>query len=78
MKGRSDNILFYDILECCQRIAGYIDGVRKEEFESTYLLQDGMVRKLEIIGEAAKGLSENLRDANPNVPWRKTMAYVIE
>ncbi len=71
MKGRSDNILLYDILECCQRIAGYVDGVTKEQFESNYLLQDGLVRKLEIIGEAAKGLSEDLRDANPDVPWRK-------
>ena len=73
MKGRSDNILLYDILESCQRIASYIDGVTKEQFESNYLLQDGLVRKLEIMGEATKGLSEDLRDANPYVPWRKMM-----
>ena len=51
MKGRSDNILLYDILECCQRIASYIDDVGKEQFEQNFLLQDGLVRKLEIIGE---------------------------
>ena len=73
MKGRSDNILLYDILECRQRIASYIDDVAKADFEMNYLLQDGLVRKLEIIGEATKGLSEDLRDANPDVPWRKMM-----
>ena len=34
MKGRSDNILLYDILECCQRIASYIDDVAKADFEN--------------------------------------------
>lgn len=73
MKARSDNILLYDILECCLRIASYIDGISKDQFEQNFLLQDALIRKIEVIGEAAKGLSEYIRAANPDVPWRKMM-----
>jgi uncharacterized protein with HEPN domain len=73
MKGRSDEILLFDMIECCQRIAEYIDGVRKKAFEADYQLQDALVRKLEVIGEAAKGLSDELRANNPRVPWQQLM-----
>lgn len=71
MKGRSDNILLFDILECCERIASYIDGVAKGEFEQNYQLQDALIRKLEVIGEATKGLSDQITEANPNIPWSR-------
>ena len=73
MKGRSDNILLYDILECCQRIASYIDGISKNDFEQNFQLQDALVRKIEVIGEAAKGVSDLLRSENPSIPWQKMM-----
>lgn len=73
MTGRSDKILLFDILECCQRISEYIDGVRKKDYESDHQLQDALVRKLEVIGEAAKGLSNDTRDRNPHVPWQQLM-----
>jgi len=73
MKARSDNILLFDILECCERITGYIDGISKDQFEQNFLLQDALIRKIEVIGEATKGLSEEVRAVNPDVPWRKMM-----
>ena len=33
--------------------------------------QDAVIRQLEIVGEASKRLSTELRDANPAVPWRR-------
>jgi uncharacterized protein with HEPN domain len=33
--------------------------------------QDAVIRQLEIIGEATKRLSENLRAAHPDIPWRR-------
>jgi uncharacterized protein with HEPN domain len=35
------------------------------------LIQDGVIRNLEVIGEATKNLSEDLRVANPSIPWRQ-------
>jgi len=71
MRGRNDNILLFDILECCERIASYTAGVRREAFDDNYLLQDALIRKLEVIGEATKGLSNNITEANPDIPWSK-------
>ena len=71
MKSRSDNILLFDILECCERIANYIEGVTKENFEQNYQLQDALIRNLEVIGEATKGLTDQVTDAEPSIPWSK-------
>ncbi|MCF6265334.1 MAG: DUF86 domain-containing protein [Desulfuromusa sp.] len=40
------------------------------KFSGTRLLQDGVIRQLEIIGEATKNLSKNVRDMAPDVPWK--------
>ena len=68
MKSRSDNILLFDILECCERIASYINGVNKEAFESNFQLEDALIRKLEVIGEAAKDLSSEITERNTAIP----------
>lgn len=35
------------------------------------LLQDGVIRQLEVMGEAARNLTEDLRNEYPNIPWRQ-------
>ncbi|MFN0084606.1 MAG: DUF86 domain-containing protein [Blastocatellia bacterium] len=42
----------------------------EEGFLREELTQDGVVRQLEIIGEAAKGILEDMRSAYPHIPWR--------
>jgi len=34
------------------------------------LVQDGIIRQIEIIGEATKNLSKDLREKYPQIPWR--------
>lgn len=57
------------ILECLQRIQRYCQG-GKQEFYSSELIQDAVARNFEIIGEAAKRISEDYRDEHPSIPWR--------
>ncbi len=68
---RRDNTFYLrHILDAIDRIEEYLLGVDEAEFYQRYLVQDGVIRQLEIIGEAVKQLSEELRLSHPNIPWR--------
>ncbi len=69
MKSRHDSLFLYDILECCDRVAKYIDGIAEEDYQANTQLQDALVRNIEVIGEAVKNLSDELKDANPEIAW---------
>ena len=57
------------IQEAIRRVNEYTQGGEDEFFART-LLQDAVVRNLEIIDEATKNLSRELRDRYPAIPWR--------
>src|SRR6185295_1247790 len=57
------------IRESIAKIEKYTKGGRKTFLEDT-MIQDSVIRNLEIIGEAAGNLPANLRKAYPKVPWR--------
>jgi len=42
-----------------------------EDFSDNELIQDGVIRNLEIIGEAAKNLPDDVKKDYPEVEWRK-------
>ncbi len=65
------NDLFYieNILQSIDRIQSYISGKDQGTFVSDFLTQDAVVRQLEIIGEATKRVSKDLRNNNPDIPW---------
>lgn len=60
-----------DILEAAQLIASYVGGVNESEFRGNKEKQDAVIRRIEIIGEAAAHLSEETRAAIPELPLRK-------
>lgn len=67
---KNDSIYLRHILDSIERIEEYTGGMEKEDFSSSNLVQDGTIRQIEIIGEATKNLSKDLREKYPQVPWR--------
>ena len=65
-----DRLYLESIRDCMERIAEYTAN-GDDAFMASRLIQDGVIRNLEVIGEATKNLSSELRDANPAIPWRQ-------
>ena len=65
---KDDRLYLEHIREAVEVITTYTVGGR-DEFMRNRLIQDGVVRNFEIIGEAAKRLSEAARARHPQVPW---------
>lgn len=71
---RDDRLYGLHILECIDRIVSYTQGGR-EEFLRDTRTQDAVVRNFEIIGEAAKRISEPTRSLAPDIPWRRIAGF---
>ncbi|MGQ9498449.1 MAG: HepT-like ribonuclease domain-containing protein [Desulfotomaculales bacterium] len=68
---KSDSVLIEHILQSIDLIEEYVASVSREDFIRTIQLQDAVIRRLEIIGEAVKNLSPPLKKRYPDIPWRK-------
>ena len=67
------SIIFYvqDILDAITYIERYVEKMNKQEFEQDPKTQDAVIRRIEIIGEAAKHIPESFRNKYTKVPWKK-------
>jgi uncharacterized protein with HEPN domain len=65
-----DNALLTDILESARIILQHIAGLKRDDFLTDLRAQDAVVRRFEIIGEAARHLSPEAVKALPDVPWK--------
>ncbi len=67
---KDDRVYLNHILDAVQRVSQYTAGGR-ETFFANPLIQDGVVRNLEIIGEAVKRVSDALKAKHPGIPWKR-------
>lgn len=59
------------ILQAIGKIELYVDSCGKDAFVDNGMLQDAVIRNLEIIGEAVSKLSESLKSSYSDIPWRQ-------
>ena len=65
---RTDRQRLEDILEAIRRIEKHaVKG--KAEFGKDELLQSWIMRHLQVLGEAARGVAQPVKDAHPEIPW---------
>ncbi|MBA3723550.1 MAG: DUF86 domain-containing protein [Candidatus Levybacteria bacterium] len=70
---RDPRLYLDDILKSIMLLEKYLDGISKEQFYLSEEKQDVAARRIEIIGEATKRLSDDFKRQHTDIPW-KTMA----
>ena len=65
-----DNAYLEDILHAAESIQRFIANVSFEQFRTNEEKYEAVNRKFQIIGEAARRLSPEARDAFPEIPWK--------
>ena len=64
-----DRVYLLHILESIDLVEEYMRGKSKEDLEEDQELQDAIIRRITVIGEAVKNISEELKKANTTIPW---------
>jgi uncharacterized protein with HEPN domain len=68
---KDDLLYFLHIRDSINRILEYTSGKDKDVFFTNSMIQDAVVRQLEIIGEASNKIIKETRKKYPNVPWKQ-------
>ncbi|WP_457548465.1 HepT-like ribonuclease domain-containing protein [Archaeoglobus sp.] len=67
---RTDEDYIKDILDAIENIEMFVGGMNYDEFLKDVKTQYAVVRALEIIGEAVKNISNELKKKHPEIPWK--------
>jgi uncharacterized protein with HEPN domain len=69
MRKADDTTRLGHIYDAICTIEGYAAGVDKAAFLANKMMQDAILRQIEIIGEASNHISEELQERHPEAPW---------
>lgn len=72
---RDYRVYLDDILESVQKVDRYLSGISFEAFENDSMRIDAVVHNLQIIGEAARKIPDEIRFKYPQVEWRKIVGF---
>ena len=67
---RKDKLRIEHIIEAIERLETHAGNLSRDELEADVMRYYGIVKNIEIIGEAANLLTESFKEQHPEVPWR--------
>lgn len=67
---KDDMVYLNHIMDAISRIEEYVYGLTHDDFIENYLIQDGVIRQIQVMGEATKKISDNTRGKYPDIPWK--------
>lgn len=65
------DVFIEHMLESIRLIKSYANQLSYDDFHASPQVQDAVIRRIEIIGEAAKNLPTEFKDSHPDVMWRQ-------
>jgi uncharacterized protein with HEPN domain len=71
MPPERDPAYLWDMLEAARAIRQFVQGLSLPQYQRDLLVRSAVERQLEILGEAARRVSEPFKKDHPQVPWRQ-------
>ena len=69
MNNKDPVVFVSHILECIEKVEEYTTGKSRQDFLDSTQLQDAVIRRIEIIGEAARNIPKSIQEEYPQVRW---------
>jgi len=66
---KDDRLYLIHIRECIERTESYVAGKNRQEFFDSTLLQDAVIRNLQVMAESTQRLSDQIKDAQSGIDW---------
>ena len=66
---KTDQVYLEHILEAIVKIENFTQGISRFDFDRNVMIQDAVIRNIEIIGEATKKISKPFTQSHQEVPW---------
>jgi uncharacterized protein with HEPN domain len=71
---KDPEVFLEHILQCIELIEEYTEGITKKQFLESIQLQDSIIRRIEIMGEAVKNIPKQAKDRYPDIAWKQIAA----
>jgi len=72
---KDDRLYLIHISECIERIESYIGDKDKQEFMDSTLMQDAIIRNLQLLAESTQRLSDTAKERRSEVDWFKIAGF---
>jgi uncharacterized protein with HEPN domain len=72
---KDDKLYLIHITECIEHIESYTENADKETFINTPIIQDAVIRNLQIMAESSQRLSERAKQTQPNIDWHRISGF---
>jgi uncharacterized protein with HEPN domain len=67
---KDNSVYIRHIIKAIERIEEYTKEINQKKFKDSHLIQDAVIRQIQIIGEASKKLSIDITEKYKDIPWR--------
>jgi uncharacterized protein with HEPN domain len=67
---KNDQVYLEHILDAIGKIENFVTGTSKFDFERNVMIQDAIIRNIEIIGEATKKITTQFKESHHEIPWQ--------
>jgi uncharacterized protein with HEPN domain len=72
---KDDTLYLIHISECLQRIEDYVGNYNRDNFLTSPMVQDAVIRNLQVMAESTQRLSDELKSIHPEVDWYRIAGF---